>query len=116
MNSSATEIFATALEFEGDSRTGFIADSCGGDTELRAEVEAMLADAARADDFFGHAANSVMGSIDSVPPFTEKPGDVFGPYTLLQQIGKGGFGVVWMAEQRSPVTLRGPPALSRFPQ
>lgn len=51
MNSSATEIFATALEFEGDSRTGFIADSCGGDTELRAEVEAMLADAARADDF-----------------------------------------------------------------
>lgn len=85
MNSSATEIFATVLEFEGDSLTGFIADSCGGDTELRAEVEAMLADAARADDFFGHAANSVMGSIDSVPPFTEKPGDVFGPWELSQK-------------------------------
>ena len=103
MNSRASEIFASALEFEGDDRTGFLTDSCDGDTELRREVEAMLADTVRADDFFGYAANRAVRAGDFVPPVTEKPGDVFGPYTLLQQIGEGGFGVVWMAEQSQPI-------------
>ena len=39
----------------------------------------------------------------SMSPVLEKSGDVIGPYKLLQQIGQGGFGVVYMAEQRQPV-------------
>ena len=39
-------------------------------------------------------------------PVAEKPGDVIGPYKLLQQIGEGGFGVVYMAEQTKPVKRR----------
>src|SRR5439155_21421124 len=42
----------------------------------------------------------------SAPPLAEGPGTVIGRYTLLQMIGEGGFGVVYMAEQKEPVRRR----------
>src|SRR5438128_1754131 len=50
--------------------------------------------------------NSQKSTISISPPLTEKPGDRIGPYKLLQQIGKGGMGTVWMAERTEPFQHR----------
>ena len=103
MNCTAVEIFTRALRVESEARPAFLLQTCGGDTVLLAEIESMLADTVRADAFFGDDDGATSRQADLIPLVTEKPGDVFGPYTLLQQIGEGGFGVVWMAEQSQPI-------------
>ncbi len=67
-----------------------------GDPELRAEIESLLAAAARGPAFM--AAPAALGSGPA-----ERPGARVGPYRLLQVIGEGGFGTVYMAEQEHPV-------------
>ena len=95
-------IFGKALEIRSeDERAKYLDQACAGDESLRAEVEDLLGAIERAGNFLG-------GSSPADPtlahPIAEKPGDVIGPYKLLQQIGEGGFGVVYMAEQTEPVT------------
>src|SRR4029079_2603352 len=66
----------------------------------RAEVEALLEAGDRAGDFLQSPVAAV--TVDH-QPLAEPPGTVVGPYKLLEQIGEGGFGVVFMAEQQRPV-------------
>jgi hypothetical protein len=96
---TAKEIFNAAVEYyEPDQWEGYIVDACGEDQALRQRVRALL-DAHRQNDSFldGNAEQTDDLAI------TERPGMRIGPYKLLQQIGEGGFGVVYMAEQVEPV-------------
>ncbi len=97
------EIFLTAVEqYAPDQWDAYLDQACAGDEELRRNVAVLLK---------AHAAGT--GPLDrgalprdhtgvSCPP-TEVPGTVIGPYKLLQRIGEGGMGTVFMAEQTQPV-------------
>src|SRR5512134_3780001 len=103
------EIFDAARELAADERAAYLAGRCGQDADLRQRIEGMLeADAAAGDFFKTHDARSstVIVADASLSPSIEKAGDRIGRYKLLQQIGEGGCGVVYMAEQEEPVRRR----------
>ena len=91
------QLFEQALRRPPDERAAFLDGACDGDEELRARVLALLDSLTAApDDFLAETAPTAAGSI-------EESGVVIDRYKLLQQIGEGGFGTVWMAEQQEPV-------------
>jgi serine/threonine protein kinase/tetratricopeptide (TPR) repeat protein len=95
------EVFAAALQKPRAERATFLDRACQGDSRLRAGVEALLAAHDAPDSFL--AAPLAEATIERP---LEHPGAQIGPYKLLQQIGEGGFGVVFMAEQTEPVRRR----------
>src|SRR5262245_57393451 len=92
-------IFAAAVEKEAPDRAAFVAEACGSDAKLRRRVEALLRAHAEADDLLD-PPDPLTGAYH---PLSEIAGTSIGPYKLLEQIGEGGFGVVFMAEQTEPV-------------
>ncbi len=99
-------LFDRALELSPIERAAFLARECGGDATLKLRVEALLA-AAEDDRFLGSPTGPKPETrTDSSAALAEGPGTRIGPYKLLQQIGEGGFGVVFMAEQEQPVKRR----------
>jgi len=96
-------IFTEAVQLPADQRAAYLASACAGDAELRQKVEALLHTHDHVGDFL--EASPQKASIEArVESSTgEKAGDRIGRYKLLQQIGEGGWGVVFMAEQGEPV-------------
>jgi len=102
-------VFAEALQrATPEARATYLDGACGTDTALRGRVEALLRAAASAGDFLEQPPTGLSGDGSTlVVTFpSEKPGDRIGRYKLLQQIGEGGCGVVYMAEQLEPVHRR----------
>src|SRR5579859_5207223 len=99
------EIFEAALAMPPGQRAGHLDRVCGGDSQLRQRVEALLQAHEQAGEFLEAPAPTNKTIAISIP-ITEKPGDRIGRYKLLQQIGEGGCGVVYMAEQQEPVRRR----------
>jgi WD40 repeat protein/serine/threonine protein kinase len=88
-------------------RAAYLDGACRGDERLRAEVEKLLLAHDQAGAFLEDPVAPPQHSTFVLPAtLTEKPGDKIGHYKLLQQIGEGGCGVVYMAEQEEPIRRR----------
>src|SRR5689334_12798020 len=98
-------VFSEALECPSAAeRAAYLDRACGDDADLRARVEDLLRAHERTPNFLeGNPPQRDPGATVDEPPVSERLGTVIGPYKLLQQIGEGGMGIVFMAEQTRPV-------------
>jgi len=99
------EIFTEAIQLPVGERAAFVLRACADDEDLHRRVMALLASNDRVSGFMEEPAPTVSDTRARVVA-GEKPGDRVDRYKLLQQIGEGGCGVVFVAEQQSPVVRR----------
>src|SRR3954467_5136717 len=92
-------LLGEAVEYGSpEERAAFLERACAGDAIRRARVEALLRAYEAAGNFLG--GHPPPDSVVTVDQPTEHPGAVIGSYKLVEQIGEGGMGLVYMAEQQ----------------
>jgi len=106
-------VFNAARRLTAKERAVYLDKACGSDAALRRRVEELLQVGETSADFLEQPAlaepaapANAGGTTRLSVTLSEKPGDQIGRYKLLQQIGEGGCGVVYMAEQHQPVRRR----------
>ena len=98
-------VFGAALRLASGERAAYLDEACAGDAALRQRIDELLRASEEAGAFLQNPAAVPPGGTIPASP-AEKTGDQIGRYKLLQQIGEGGCGVVYMAEQTEPVHRR----------
>jgi serine/threonine protein kinase len=123
LTARAEDIYYSALEIKSlDERKAYLDRACAGDSGLRSQVDKLLAFQVRSEKFFpeGGMGRFPVGelskflketpglaeNIDTLSQADDFVGKHIGPYKLLQRIGEGGCGVVYMADQEIPVRRR----------
>ncbi len=102
-------IFDEAIQAAPERRRAVLESRCNGDAEMMRRIEAMIATAEVDGRFLADPTAEAARSRPSsgpLDPVHEAPGSRIGPYKLLQRIGEGGFGAVFMAEQLQPLRRR----------
>jgi serine/threonine protein kinase len=100
------QILDEALKIAPEQRNSYLDSQCGEDTQLRAELKSLIASYEEAGSHFLDPALSQMFEIADSAEQDIHGQKMIGHYRLLQQIGKGGMGQVWLADQLEPVRRR----------
>src|SRR4029434_879060 len=98
-------IFHEALERAPAEREAFVLEASGGDESLQHEIQRLLAAHEEAGTYL-EPPNSPEIEAELARLKPEEAGETIGAYKLIEQIGEGGFGAVWIAEQNAPVRRR----------
>jgi serine/threonine protein kinase len=102
-------IFTAALEMDSaELRAAYLDRACAGNADLRRQVEELLGAHGQSGRFLDEVAAAWHARLPicDLPRALERPGTMIGPYKLLEQIGEGGMGLVFMAAQTRPVKRR----------
>ena len=100
------EIFEVAAALRADERANYLNAACGDNLALRARIERLLMSYEASKVRHGDTTASFDAVAELARLKPEEGGEMIGPYKLREQIGEGGFGTVWVADQERPVRRR----------